>query len=1081
MTVSRRLLGAILLWLIAGLNQMSAQVTTATILGTVTDSTGAIVPGISITIRNVETGITRAVTTDEQGRYRATQLVVGHYEVAAEAAGFQTLVRSGIELTVGREATLDLTLQVGAVSESVTVTGEAPLIESTKAEVAGLVSEKQMSDLPLNGRSYANLATIQAGVIADFHTGSNIERGGQAFVALGPKISINGARPNQAMYLLDGTEINSLRYNNIPGSMAGQLLGVEAVREFTILKNNYGAQYGRGVGGIMNAVTRAGTNQIHGSAFEFFRNSKLDAKNFFDAGDQPIPPFRKNQFGGSIGGPVVKDHTFFMGSYEAIRELVGLTGVSTVPTLESRAGLGPIFGNPSTPVAMDPNVKPFLDLIPFSDPKYDLGNGLGLLKTWRRRPISEDNGMIRYDQQVTAKDSLFGRLSLDRSSMTSYGSGFIKGYSLDATGRYYFVTIGETRLVSNSIVNDFRAGFARNVNITVEDIPRLDPRLGIFPGSPLMDFSIGGGVSVAGKIGSGFQEPDRFIDNTFDFSDNVIFNRGRHSITVGANLKRYRGNVAQNIWAGGVMSFTNFAGFYRSGAVQSTTSLGIPGTWDEEKGWRQTYWATYVQDDFRAMPSLTVNLGVRLERITDPKEVNGRVATILNPCCDTTTSKVGYPWITIKDPLKLLSPRIGLAWTPFGNQKTVIRAAYGIFKEPIGEYLYALYYYTPPIATVYFQNATTGAIPFPYPLGALLTDPRSLNVGSYVFVEPNAVTPYTEQWNFAVQRQLASSVVVTATYIGSNGKHLTTSSNPNQFIPIKTFDPTVGYDRWYTPAAGEPGFGQRWNPNFQAYRMETFYGHSWYHSLQMELEQKYRNGLQYNVSYTWGKNLGDVGYAGGEGQEGPQGSPQNWYDRRAEKSLSTINVKHNFIVSTTYELPVGNGKKFAANIGKIGNALVGGWSFNTILRRRSGLPATPTISFNNSRSGGIQASGSITERPDLKPRGNNNPVLGGPDKYFDATQWIAPPPGRYGNAAPQTIIGPGLFNLDFSLFKGFRVAEGKQIQFRAEFFNVTNHPNFGQPNTNIFSSPTTRGATAGQITETVTTARKIQLALKLTF
>ena len=293
MTVSRRLLGAILLWLIAGLSPMSAQVTTATILGTVTDSTGAIVPGVRITIRNVETGISRAVTTDEQGRYRATQLAVGHYEVAAEAAGFQTLVRSGIELTVGREATLDLTLQVGAVSESVTVTGEAPLIESTKAEVAGLVSEKQMSDLPLNGRSYANLATIQAGVIADFHTGSNIERGGQAFVALGPKISINGARPNQAMYLLDGTEINSLRYNNIPGSMAGQLLGVEAVREFTILKNNYGAQYGRGVGGIMNAVTRAGTNQIHGSAFEFFRNSKLDAKNFFDAGDQPIPPFPK--------------------------------------------------------------------------------------------------------------------------------------------------------------------------------------------------------------------------------------------------------------------------------------------------------------------------------------------------------------------------------------------------------------------------------------------------------------------------------------------------------------------------------------------------------------------------------------------------------------------------------------------------------------------------------------------------------------------------------------------------------------------------------------------------------------------
>ena len=396
-----------------------AQVTTGTILGTVRDSSGAVIPGTTVRVKNVETGAVRTAATDSAGRYTAPQLGIGHYEVAAEASGFQSTVRSGIELTVGREAVVDFTLQVGSVAEQVTVTGEAPLLETTNATVADLVSEKTMRAIPLNGRSFTDLTALQPGVITDLGIPSGVFQGGGRMV-------INGARPQQSLYLLDGTDIVSPYSNVAPVSVMNQTLGVDTIREFSVLQNNYGAQYGRAIGGVVNAVTRSGTNTLHGSAFEFLRNDKLDAKNFFDLPDEPIPPFKRNQFGATLGGPIVRDNAFFFFSYEGLRQSLGTTDFGTVLTDEAR--LGQITACPpglrdcakaegiiTETVTVSPNIIPVINFIPRGNGRY-LRDGLQEFLSSRKQPGRENYYMFRIDQRLSEKDSIFGRLTVDNSS-----------------------------------------------------------------------------------------------------------------------------------------------------------------------------------------------------------------------------------------------------------------------------------------------------------------------------------------------------------------------------------------------------------------------------------------------------------------------------------------------------------------------------------------------------------------------------------------------------------------------------------------------------------------------------------------
>ena len=614
---AKRLLGMLLAVLLLGGRVALAQVTTGTILGTVSDATGAVVPAATITLKNVETGVSRTMKTDEMGRYRAPQLTLGNFEVAAEAAGFQAEVRSGITLTVGREAVIDFTLQVGAVTERVTVIGEAPLVESTNATVSDLVSEKTMREIPLNGRSFTDLTALQPGVVTDLGVNQTVFSGGGRTV-------INGARPQQSLYLLDGTDIVSPYQNLAPVSVMNQTLGVDTIREFTVLQNNYGAQYGRAIGGVVNAVTRSGTNTFRGSAFEFLRNSALDAKNFFDRPGKPIPPFQRNQFGATFGGPVVRDHTFFFFSYEALRERLGITDVGTVLSEETR--LGQITGCPSgardctkeersitATVPVNPEIVPIINLFPRGNGRY-LQNGLQEFLGSRKQPGRENYLMFRVDQRLSDTDSVFGRMTMDNSSKELPAVQFLPDGShpsLNDRGFYGYFTLEWTRVLSPSLLHIARFGFVRNNNREchcigetqklADEFPNLPRQLQIVPGKPFGGPHIVPGVTFSGggsnnSIGGELNNPMLFIDNTFDYTDSVRITQGRHSLDLGVNVKRYQQNALISTWSHGqtnwlapLQNFLTAGTCSGCGGIQQLIVTGVTRPPDNYRGWRQTY------------------------------------------------------------------------------------------------------------------------------------------------------------------------------------------------------------------------------------------------------------------------------------------------------------------------------------------------------------------------------------------------------------------------------------------------------------------------------------------------------------
>ena len=700
-----------------------AQVTTGTISGTVKDSSGAVVPGSTVTVKNVDTQAARKVITDAAGAYRASQLPLGNYEITAESQGFHKAVRSGVVLTVGREAVVDFALEVGAVTQAVTVTGEAPLVESTNSTIANLVSEKTMMDMPLNGRSFTDLTALAPGVVTNLGVTESVFTGGGRAV-------INGARPQQSLYLLDGVDIVSPYENLAPVSVMNQTLGVDAIREFSVLQSNYGAQYGRAIGGVVNAVSRSGTNAFHGGAFEYLRNSVLDAKNFFDSPALPIPPFKRNQFGGSVGGPVVKDHTFFFFSYEGLRERLGVTDFGTVLSDEARAGqiTGCPPGRPAPcskdqriitqTVTVNPDIVPLINLLPRGNGRY-LNDGIQEFLGSKTQPGGENFYMARMDQQLSQKDSFFGRITVDNSHAALPDAQLLPDGthpSFNSKGFYTYSTLEWTRIFSPSVLNVARFGFVRNNNGTcqclpgtntdVQKFPGLPPQLQIGPGWPFGGPYTIQAVAIPGGVGSDsiMGTPLSFIDNTFDYSDSVRITKGRHSLDLGMNIKRYQENEGNNVWAGGqtqwlapTANFLTGGTCSGCGGISQIVATGVTHPPDSYRGWRQTYGSMYIQDDFKLRSNLTLNLGLRWERVTPPVEVNGKAATFKDVLHDTQWTQLGkHGLFQLRDGWKDFAPRVGFAYSL--NPTTAFRGGFGVFKEMPLEYLWQLAIYYPPYA-----------------------------------------------------------------------------------------------------------------------------------------------------------------------------------------------------------------------------------------------------------------------------------------------------------------------------------------------------------------------------------------------
>ena len=1078
-----------------------AQVTTGTISGTVSDPTGAAVSGATVSLKSAETAISRTVITGADGRYRAPELGLGSYEITAEAAGFQTVIRSGITLTVGREAVVDFTLQVGAIAERITVTGEAPLVQTANATVAALVDERAMRELPLNGRSFADLTGIQPGVISDLEIAAAPTQAVYTGGGSAARRSIGGTKPQQSTFLLDGMEISTPSEGMPASSVLGQQLGVEAIREFVLLQNNYGAQYGRAAGGVVNAVTQSGTNAFHGSAFEFLRNEKLDARDFFLDPQLPKAPLKRNQFGAALGGPIRKDRTFFFLNYEGVRQAAGTSFLGTVLTPETRQGK--ITGCPAgrsgctreeaivtRTLPVNPDMAPVMNLLPLPNGPYRR-NGVADYTAVPRWQADENYGIVRLDQQLSQKDSLFGRFTKDESSRTDqYLVLTPKPFTGFQVGGYVLATISETHVFSPSVLNAFRVGFTRRndhlfYNYTqggdqFPNAPGLDPRLSPVKGVPLGLYSIPG-ISIYGganngtTVGPNLSGPAVFVDNAFDFDDSTMINKGRHAIAVGANFKRYQMNHLNEPWVyGGTFTWDTIDNFLTNNPRNTTQLLGFttPGSQkaDVYRGWRQSYGAAYIQDDFKARSNLTLNLGVRWEGVSSPREVNGKLAVLKDIYRDKDFALLtdNDPLFGITDALKGLSPRVGLAWTPFSDQKTVFRSGFGSFEEMPLAYIWQLALEAPPYSKRFTVNRPALKFPFPF------ADPGSLaSTGEPLMMPLVAKIPYTLQWTFSVERQLGQTLVVKANYVGTRGVNLFAIYNPNQ-------KPTIIRDsRQFTPPDAQVP-----NPNFTSYRYVAPISDQIYNALQLVVEKRSRAGLTFNASYTWARNIDDGGGAGIKGAEQISGAASfavyNGRDLSSERGLSSLHVEHNFILAYGYQLPFGPGRHWRNLSSGPLSYLLGGWSVNGINTIRSGLPVN--IMMTPRQSGCVAQS--CNERPDLRAGGNNNPVLAHwtPERYFDPSNFVVQPLGFFGNLGRNTLIRPGQLNLNLSFTKDNRLGERKNLEFRAELFNFLNHPNFGAPGNIVFSDAAGNlDPNVGRITTTSTKMRQVQFGLKFVF
>jgi hypothetical protein len=1028
------------------------QVTTGSIQGHVRDEQGAIIPGATVTTRNVETGVARTLTTDHEGRYVAPNLNLGTYEVRVELPGFQTAVRTGIALTVGAVVVVDFTLTIGELNDEVIVTGLAPLVETTQSSVGALVSGTQIADLPLNVRSYTELATLQEGVI-------QFKSLGGTSTGYGQQISFAGSRPDGNAYLLDGADVNNV-YNKVPAGTSGGVLGVEAVREFQVITNTYSAQYGKGMGGQLNAVTKTGTNQIHGSAYEFHRNDSMDAPNYFD---EEKPDFSRNQFGFSLGGPILRDKTFFFGNYEGFRQRLGLTERTTTLDENARRGILPN----RAPIQVHPATARYianLDLVPLPNGE-NLGDGTAEYIYSVTEPTDEHYFLLRGDHHFSGTDSFFARYAQTESEVLQAGRPIGRN-QFEAPSK--FTTLQQTHIFSPRWLTTVRFSYNRSANFVTNpvlvDIPQelwlndLAPQLfgDIQPFGTI-------GVTGVGVPGGVDRFSPRFLTlNLYELANDYTFTSGSHSLKFGTLLNFIRFDVRGVLELRGSYTFSSLPNFLLG--VPADFRSQMPGA-DGDRRVRQMVVGFYVQDDYQAASRLTLNLGLRYEFYTVPTEADDKLANLYN--LTDPEVHVGDPYFN-NPSLKNFAPRIGFAWDVRGNGKTSLRGGYGLFYDKIIYNAYGLpIFRNPPFMNQAFvrnpswptayQDIVSGSVRPELNLQTIDGDPKN---------------PFMQQWNLTYEQELFPQTSLRVGYVGSRGHNLgrlidnvaiSVDTPEGRFIPLENRN-------------------RRRNANFGEIRQRAFDASSNYHAMTVSLRRRLSQGLQAQVSYTLSDTKDDASFFIGQGETF---SSSQWglipEDASFDRGYASFHARQNFVFNATYELPFGPGRPFGDDWTGAKEKLLAGWGFNTILKLQDGTPVTAELGFN--RTGDGRAGSGQGLRPDLVPGRSDNPVLGGPDRYFDPTAFAIPAAGFYGNLARNSIIGPGLINLDFSLMKNTPVPalNDGMIQFRLEIFNLLDRANFGDPNRTVFNSAGNIVGNAARITATSTTARQIQLGVKVIF
>src|SRR6184192_1291803 len=1063
------------------------QVAGGTISGTVTDSSGRVIGNVQITINNLATGVTRDVTTNDGGFYSAPNLLPGTYQAKFSAKGFKTEARNGIALTVGATEVLDLTMKVGTAVETIQVTGEAPAVQLATSDISAVVNATTVRELPLNGRSWTDLATLQPGVDAihtqpDFAAGT--DRGNRGF---GQQLTISGARPQQNNYRLDGVSLNDYA-NGAPGSVLGGNLGVDAIQEFSVLTSNYSAEYGKTSGGVVNAITRSGTNQIHGSVYEFLRNSKLDTRNFFDVGG--VPPFKRNQFGGAVGGPILKNRTFFFADYEGIRQSLGITTVATVPSANARQGIL-VGGN----VTVDPNAAAYLTFYPAPPPQNTNGD-LGQFTFAGQQVVNENFLTGRVDHRFSAKDSLFGSYMFDRTPYSAPDG--LNNVEFDTLTSRQFVSVEETHIFSPRFANSFRIGGNheavnnnQSLKATNPDAARIDLGVGgaAFAGRKAAQVLVGGLSDFTGGVGG---SPTYFYHwNSVQLYDDAFFTKGTHSIRFGVAVERMLLNVLADTDPNGIWNFDSVQGFltnnptkFQGGIANSLSPRNL----------RQTLFGAYVQDDWRARPNLTLNLGLRYEMSTVVAETHGKLANLRK--ITDATAHLGNPFFS-NPTLKDFEPRVGFAWDPLRNGKTAVRGGIGMFDVQPLPYQFpllvtqAIPFFSYPVVKNPAGACSPPLNPCPSPFfnfgGQNISFPANRLRTTYD--QPTPKRNYVMQWNLNVQQQLAPSLAAMLAYVGSRGVHQPFRvDDANMAIPTKT---SLGYV-WPFDSSGNPL--DPINPNFGSIRGMFYQGHSQYDALEAQLAKRMSHGFQVQGVFTWSKSI-DTSSASVAGDTfGNSISSLHWFDMRLSRGLSDFNVGRPLVVNGTWEVPT------PKSLAGPAQWALGGWELGLIFTASDGVPFTATWGTGsdpaNTNSGDDWAFPNRLSGPGCKTLTNpGNPtnyiktqcfaIPTAPDVAF-WNQYCDPMPPSVGgpvafplcfnlrgNAGSNILIGPGVTSLDFSLFKNNyikRISERFNVQFRAEIFNILNHVNFAPPttptNTDIFDGAGNLNPVAGALTTT---------------
>ena len=1030
-----------------------AQTFGGSIRGTIMDPSGASIAAANVTMEEVNTGLKWKFASSSTGLYSAEGLPVGRYSVTVSARGFATAQRENVEIQEGSERLLDIQLAIGESSQTVAVVSEDGNLDTAASAVQAVNTGDVVRDLPLNGRDWTTLASLQPGV--------NVVRTENAVTlantrgnrGLGVMMAVGGARPEQTSFELDGINVTDYAGGG-PASVLGLSLGVDAIEEFSVITENAPAPYGRTSGGVIDAVTRAGTNHLHGSVYEFFRNSALDARNFFDGSS--LPPLKKNQFGASLGGPIKRQKTFFFFDYEGIRQSQGVTAVSVVPAPQARRG-----DLVSGTITVNALVLPYLSFFPL--PNGPISGDAGTYSLVTQNVTNESFATARGDHRFSDKDSLHMTWLFD-SGQTS-GPDVFGNLLLGTFAQRQTASIEESHVFTPSAVNFVRVGLNRVIAEQVQALSAInpltdDPSYGFLPGRDIGQISIAGFTTYPG--GPGAEGDYEFHYTSYQADDNFALTKGSHSIRAGVALERIQSNTLGAGNNNGVVSFGSLQSFLTN--QPSSFQATLPGTSIPES-LRQYIVGAYLQDDWRARRNLTLNLGLRYEMATVPTEEHDLLGTLIP---GSQQLKIGSPYFQ-NPTLRNFSPRVGLAWNPLSDHRTTIRAAFGQYDSlPLTSQFSLISVISAP----FNEQGSTASVPVGFFPSGLY---QSLSAGGprADFIQQNPKRTYVLQWNVVLERQLTATLLVQVGYAASHGVHLPlVAGDINTVLPAA--ETPQGYI-WPTPRGSGVKPWPAWG-NVTAVLWEVS---STYNSLPVRVQKRLSRGLFLQGAYTWSKSL-DTGSNSLMTAYANTLPNMPVFDPRLRKAPSDFDTPQNLTISGTWQLP---NPKFGSGAFQ---ALTHGWQIGTLLQVSSGLPFTPVIAGD---ALGLNSSIAYNFPERLSRPGCGNPVnSGNPNSYINLFCFAAPSPSTLlGDAGRNVARGPGLADLDSSIIRNVRIrcfSESCNLQFRFEAFNVVNHTNFLPPTASslqLFTQNLTPITSAGKLTATSTTSRQLQLALKVTW